>query len=180
MLKNMIALALSVVTLLCLVSCSQPQENNPEVPEVSVIPADISKETTDFTKKLIPLVYQDGEEMESPYYRIVSDDEDNMCYEVQVEGESDPIQIPIDSVIYIVSDPADCRLEKVSFEYTPADGEPETIEQYRIFTTSSNDIPAGEEMEDIAEDTEQPVQESTTVESAEPQESPAATAETEE
>ena len=134
MLKTVITLILSAATLLCLTSCGQPAENDAESSEVSVVPADISKETNDFTKTLIPLDYEEGEDIVSPYYRITKDDDGNMCYEVQVEGEDEPTQIPIDSVIYIVSDPSECRLEKVSFEYTPADGESEIIEQYRIFT----------------------------------------------
>ena len=60
-----------------------------------------------------------------------------LFYEVQPKGEDEPMRLPIDSVIYIVGSPEECKVEKVSFDYTPDGGETETIEQYRIYATSN-------------------------------------------
>ena len=43
----------------------------------------------------------------------------------------------VHSVIYIVGSPEECKLEKVSFSYTQEGGEPEVVEQYRIYATSN-------------------------------------------
>ena len=133
MFKKMIAMFLSVTALMCLAAC-EPKE----APSESIPPAKISGKTEDFNKKLVPLKDRDGEDVESPYYRIATVD-GQLCYEVQVDGEDEPTQVPIDSVIYIVGSPDDCRLEKVSFEYTPEGGETELVEQYRIYATSNGE-----------------------------------------
>lgn len=134
-----ITAAIIMALVLCLGACSaqnsdQPQES--QQPEASIPPADISNTDEIFTKELEPLKYEDGEQMESPFYRVVNGD-DGLSYEVQPKGEDEPLFLPIDSVIYIVGSPEECKVEKVSFDYTPEDGETETIEQYRIYATSN-------------------------------------------
>lgn len=134
-----IAAAIIMALVLCLGACSaqnsdQPQES--QQPEASIPPADISNTDEIFTKELEPLKYEDGEQMESPFYRVVNGD-DGLSYEVQPKGEDETLFLPIDSVIYIVGSPEECKIEKVSFDYTPEDGETETIEQYRIYATSN-------------------------------------------
>ena len=76
-----------------------------------------------------------------------------LCYEVQVEGDDEPTQVPIDSVIYIVGSPEECKLEKVSFSYAQEGGEPEVIEQYRIYATS-NAAATEKEMDPQSEENE--------------------------
>lgn len=139
MFKKIIAMFLSVATLMCLAAC-EPKES----PSESIPPAEISEKTEDFNKRLVPLKDWDEEKAESPYYRITTVD-GQLCYEVQVDGEEKPTQVPIDSVIYIVGSPNECRLEKVNFEYTPEGGETELVEQYRIYVTSNG---AGATVED--------------------------------
>lgn len=139
MFKKMIAMFLAVAALMCLAAC-EPKES----PTESIPPAEISEKTEALNKKLVPLKDRDGEKAESPYYRITTVD-GQLCYEVQVDGEEKPTQVPIDSVIYIVGSPNECRLEKVNFEYTPEGGETELVEQYRIYVTSNG---AGATVED--------------------------------
>lgn len=93
----------------------------------------IENETNDYEKKLVPLDLIPGETTDgSLYYRsVVKDDE--VCYEIQPEGE-EPMTIPVSSaVIYVVENPEDCKVAKVSFDYV-VDGESEHVEQYRIFS----------------------------------------------
>ena len=134
MFRKTIALSLSAAALLCLAACG-PQEGTAP-PEASVTPAEIGEQTEEFSKPLAPFKYQKGEEMESLYYHTATV-EGNLCYEVQPEGE-ERMQVPIDSVIYVVSDPSECRVEKVNFEYTREGGETEVMEQYRIYATANN------------------------------------------
>lgn len=131
MFKKTIAMSLSVAALLCLVACGSRED-----PAASIPPAEITDQAEEFSKPLVPLESREGEKVESPYYRITTVD-GTLCYEVQVEGEDEPTQVPIDSVIYIVSSPDECKLEKVSFSYAQEGGEPEVIEQYRIYATSN-------------------------------------------
>lgn len=131
MFKKTIAISLSVATLLCLAACGPKEE-----PAASIPPAEISDQAEEFSKPLVPLENREGEDVESPYYRITTVDGE-LCYEVQVEGEDEPTQVPIDSVIYIVGSPEECKLEKVSFSYAQEGEEAETVEQYRIYATSN-------------------------------------------
>ena len=126
-------------------------------------PPDITDAAEDFTKELEPLKYKDGEQVESPFYRVISENNE-LFYEVQPKGEDKPMRLPIDSVIYIVGSPEECKVEKVSFDYTPDGGETETIEQYRIYATSNtggvldedgkpvvgDEDPVGEGVEDVS------------------------------
>lgn len=131
MFKKTIAMSLSIAALLCLAACGPKEE-----PAASIPPAEITGQSEEFSKPIVPLEAGEGEEVESPYYRIATVD-GTLCYEVRVEGEDEPTQVPIDSVIYIVGSPEECKLEKVSFSYTQEGGEPEVVEQYRIYATSN-------------------------------------------
>ena len=171
--KKAIAMTLSIAALLCLAACGPTTNPEPAPdPAASIAPAAITDQTEELSEKLIPLDYQEGEMGESPYYRIASVD-GQLCYEVQIEGEEERTQVPIDSVIYLVSSPEECRLEKVSFQYTPEGGETETVEQYRIYVLSGSGgvFTGGEEpaetpesgdetpVDDIAHPSDEPVQE---------------------
>lgn len=135
MFHKTIIFILSIALLLGLSACTVKEESSAE----SIPSAEINGEEEQLSKKLVPLDYQEGEEVESLYYRINKVD-GQLCYEVQPEGEKERMQIPVDSVIYIVSSPDECRIEKVSFDYTPEDGETQTIEQYRIYVTSNSGV----------------------------------------
>lgn len=140
MFKKVIAMSLSIAALMCLAACG-PKEK----PAASITPAEIADQTEEFSKPLVPLEGREGEDVESPYYRVVTAD-GQVCYEVQVAGEEEPTQIPIESVIYIVGSANECKLEKVNFSYTPEGGETEIIEQYRIYATSNTaSLTGGEE-----------------------------------
>lgn len=147
MFKKTIAISLSVATLLCLAACGPKEE-----PAASIPPAEISDQAEEFSKPLVPLENREGKDVESPYYRISTVDGE-LCYEVQVEGEDEPTQVPIDSVIYIVGSPEECKLEKVSFSYAQEGGEAETVEQYRIYATS-NAAATEKEMDPQSEENE--------------------------
>lgn len=131
--------AVFMVLCLCMTGCNSqgedPAQGN-QKPTVSIPPADITDAVEDFTKELEPLKYEDGEQGESPFYRVVGENNE-LFYEVQPKGEDEPMRLPIDSVIYIVGSPEECKVEKVSFDYTPDGWETETIEQYRIYATSN-------------------------------------------
>lgn len=140
MFKKTFTMAMSIAVLLCLAACGPKDE-----PAASIPPAEITDQAEEFSKPLVPLENREGEDVESPYYRITTVDGE-LCYEVQVAGEEEPTQIPIDSVIYIVGDSSECKLEKVNFSYTPEGGETESIEQYRIYATSNTaSLTGGEE-----------------------------------
>ena len=134
-----IVVAMFMALCLCMTGCNSQGEDpahGSQKPAVSIPPADITDAAEDFTKELEPLKYKDGEQVESPFYRVISEN-NVLFYEVQPKGEDKPMRLPIDSVIYIVGSPEECKVEKVSFDYTPDGGETETIEQYRIYATSN-------------------------------------------
>ena len=161
-----IVVAMFMALCLCMTGCNSQGEDpahGSQKPAVSIPPADITDAAEDFTKELEPLKYKDGEQVESPFYRVISENNE-LFEEVQPKGDDKPMRLPIDSVIYIVGSPEECKVEKVSFDYTPDGGETETIEQYRIYATSNtggvldedgkpvvgDEDPVGEGVEDVS------------------------------
>ena len=65
--------AVFMVLCLCMTGCNSqgedPAQGN-QKPTVSIPPADITDAVEDFTKELEPLKYEDGEQGESPFYRV--------------------------------------------------------------------------------------------------------------
>ena len=104
MFHKTIIFILSIALLLGLSACTVKEESSAE----SIPSAEINGEEEQLSKKLVPLDYQEGEEVESLYYRINKVD-GQLCYEVQPEGEKERMQIPVDSVIYIVSSPDESK-----------------------------------------------------------------------
>ena len=140
--KKVIALTLTLMMLLSLAACgSKPNpdasgvdtsKSNPE-PAISLPAASISGQEDEFTKKLVPVTYAEGEQVESLYYKSVVDGGE-VFYEIQPEGEEEPMRVPVASaVIYVVSTAEECQVVKTSFDYEVEGSEPARIDQYRIF-----------------------------------------------
>ena len=93
--KKVIAFTLTLLMILSLAACggrthtndsgSDTSKLDPE-PAISLPAASISGQEDEFTKKLVPVTYADGEQVESLYYKSVVDGGE-VCYEIQPEGE---------------------------------------------------------------------------------------------
>lgn len=139
--RKLIAFLMTALMIVSLAACgkkaadsSGAASSDPGPVDGSYAAVSIENETNDYEKKLVPLDLIPGETTDgSLYYRsVVKDDE--VCYEIQPEGEEEPMTIPVSSaVIYVVENPEDCKVAKVSFDYV-VDGESEHVEQYRIFS----------------------------------------------
>lgn len=140
--KKVIAFTLTLLMILSLAACggrthtndsgSDTSKLDPE-PAISLPAASISGQEDEFTKKLVPVTYADGEQVESLYYKSVVDGGE-VFYEIQPEGEEEPMRVPVASaVIYVVSTAEECQVVKTSFDYEVEGSEPARIDQYRIF-----------------------------------------------
>lgn len=140
--KKVIALTLTLMMILSLAACGgkpnpdasgvDTSKSNPE-PTISLPAASISAQEDEFTKKLVPVTYAEGEQVESLYYKSVVDGGE-VFYEIQPEGEEEPMRVPVASaVIYVVSTAEECQVVKTSFDYEVEGSEPSRIDQYRIF-----------------------------------------------
>lgn len=140
--KKVIAFTLTLLMILSLAACggrthtndsgSDTSKLDPE-PAISLPAASISGQEDEFTKKLVPVTYADGEQVESLYYKSVVDGGE-VFYEIQPEGEAEPLRVPVSSaVIYVVSTAEECQVVKTSFDYEVEGSEPTRIDQYRIF-----------------------------------------------
>lgn len=140
--KKVIAFTLTLLMILSLAACggrthtndsgSDTSKLDPE-PAISLPAASISGQEDEFTKKLVPVTYADGEQVESLYYKSVVDGGE-VFYEIQPEGEAEPLRVPVSSaVIYVVSTAEECQVVKTSFDYEVEGSEPARIDQYRIF-----------------------------------------------
>lgn len=140
--KKVIAFTLTLLMILSLAACggrthtndsgSDTSKLDPE-PAISLPAASISGQEDEFTKKLVPVTYAEGEQVESLYYKSVVDGGE-VFYEIQPEGEEEPMRVPVASaVIYVVSTAEECQVVKTSFDYEVEGSEPARIDQYRIF-----------------------------------------------
>ena len=71
-----IVVAMFMALCLCMTGCNSQGEDpahGSQKPAVSIPPADITDAAEDFTKELEPLKYKDGEQVESPFYRVISE-----------------------------------------------------------------------------------------------------------
>ena len=140
--KKVSAFTLTLLMILSLAACggrthtndsgSDTSKLDPE-PAISLPAASISGQEDEFTKKLVPVTYAEGEQVESLYYKSVVDGGE-VFYEIQPEGEEEPMRVPVASaVIYVVSTAEECQVVKTSFDYEVEGSEPARIDQYRIF-----------------------------------------------
>lgn len=140
--KKVIAFTLTLLMILSLAACGGRTHTNDSgsdtskldsEPAISLPAASISGQEDEFTKKLVPVTYADGEQVESLYYKSVVDGGE-VFYEIQPEGEAEPLRVPVSSaVIYVVSTAEECQVVKTSFDYEVEGSEPTRIDQYRIF-----------------------------------------------
>lgn len=138
--RKLIAFLMTALMIVSLAACgkkaadsSGAASSDPGPVDGSYAAVSIENETNDYEKKLVPLDLIPGETTDgSLYYRSVAKDGE-VCYEIQPEGE-EIMTVPVSSaVIYVVENPEDCKVVKVSFDYV-VDGESEHVEQYRIFS----------------------------------------------
>lgn len=139
--RKLIAFLMTALMIVSLAACGKKAadssgggaSSDPGTTDGSYAAVSIENEINDYEKKLVPLDLIPGETTDgSLYYRSVVEDGE-VCYEIRPEGEEAMI-VPVSSaVIYVVENPEDCKVAKVSFDYV-VDGESEHVEQYRIFS----------------------------------------------
>lgn len=139
--KKLIVFLMTALMIVSLAACGKKPgdgsgaagSSDPGPVDGSYAAVSIENETNDYEKKLVPLDLIPGETTDgSLYYRSVIEDGE-VCYEIRPEGE-EATTVPVSSaVIYVVENPEDCKVVKVSFDYV-VDGESEHVEQYRIFS----------------------------------------------
>lgn len=139
--RKLISFLMTALMIVSLAACSKnPADSSgagassdPGPVDGSYAAVSIENETNDYEKKLVPLDLIPGETTDGSLYYHSAVKDGEVCYEIQPEGE-ETMTIPVSSaVIYVVENPEDCKVAKVSFDYV-VDGESEHVEQYRIFS----------------------------------------------
>lgn len=130
--KFLSILTLVVIFALTLAGCGDKAgggANDPEPlsPPTSTDTGTDTETETEFHKVLTPLKYQEGETVENLYYKTVFAG-DEVYYEVQPDGEAEPLRVRVaDTVIYGI-DEGENYIEKVTLKLD----ESTEIPQYQI------------------------------------------------
>lgn len=146
--KLLFTLTLSLLFILALAGCGGKDVPNSESDgsgAAPIPPAKVETET-EFHKTLVPLKYREEEAVEGLYHKTVYAGGE-AYYEVQPDGESDPLRVPVSETVIYGIDEGENYIEKVTLKLD--DGT--EIPQYQLnvqlsggmtYQTSSYDDPA--------------------------------------
>ena len=115
--KCLFALTLSLIVILALAGCGGKDSPGGQTDDndASLIPPAKVEMETEFRKALAPLKYREEEMVEGLYHKTVYADGE-AYYEVQPDGESEPLRIPVsDTVIYDINE-GENYIEKVTLK----------------------------------------------------------------
>lgn len=135
--KCLFALTLSLIFILALVGCGGKDSPGglTDDGDASLIPPAKVETETEFHKALAPLKYREEETVEGLYHKTVYADGE-AYYEVQPDGEGEPLRVPVsDTVIYGI-DEGENYIEKVTLKLD--DGA--EIPQYQLNVQLSGDM----------------------------------------
>lgn len=135
--KCLFALTLSLIFILALAGCGGKDSPGGQTDDndASLIPPAKVEMETEFRKALAPLKYREEEMVEGLYHKTVYADGE-AYYEVQPDGESEPLRIPVsDTVIYDINE-GENYIEKVTLKLD--DGV--EIPQYQLNVQLSSDM----------------------------------------
>jgi len=123
-----------------------PMADSP-TPDTDVQPTPVS-EITDFQagqaelhEVILPWTFEEGEEIENPYYKRTTDENGTLVYAVMKASNNQVAYLPAGSTVVYVGGDGDCYYEKTTNTYK-LDGEEKTSEQYQLYiVTDSQPVP---------------------------------------
>ena len=148
--KLLFTLTLSLLFILALTGCGGKDDSAGQLGgnDASLIPPAKMETETEFHKTLTPLKYREEETVEGLYHKTVYADGE-AYYEVQPDGETEPLRVPVSETVIYGIDEGENYIEKVTLKLD--DGT--EIPQYQLnvqlsggvaYQTSPYDKPAVE------------------------------------
>ena len=134
--KKMFALLSLLIVVICLAACHPDGAANSQSDASSIPAAEIISHEEDFSLILAPVHYEEGEIVESLYYKIAFLDGESY-FVVQPAGEEDPMLIPVSETVIYGIDEGECTLLRVNMEIEESD-ELIPISQYQMFVRLEN------------------------------------------
>lgn len=129
--KKLILLFLIIQTIMALSACGSGDDTVSDgESDLALLPASIDA-SDEYEVALQPLNYEDGEIVESIYYRMRSQD-DTTCYQVQPADAEEPMNLPLDETVIYAVEGDDCYLKRVNLDIGQ-DAAPVHISQYQLF-----------------------------------------------
>lgn len=122
--KFLFIMTLTLTFVLALAGCSSKQAISTSSSHSS---PNLKDTETEFRKALVPVKYQEEETVEDLYYKTVFSG-DEAFYEVQPDGEDEPLRIPVSETVIYGIDEGENYIEKVTFKLD--DGT--EVSQYQI------------------------------------------------
>lgn len=111
---------------------NEPDAGQEGTPWEDLLEPAIITSDDEFNIPIVPLDYEDGDEVRGIYYRPVSVGSETF-YQVQPEGDAEPMLIPLGgSVIYGVETPDECSVKFVNI-YVQEGESSFNVQQYQIF-----------------------------------------------
>jgi len=138
-LKKFICSALSVVlAACCLTACSKPDETG------KISEGDPTSSVTDFVvgevenhEPILPWQFEEGEEVENPYYKRTTDENGTNVYAVLKASDNQVACLPMsNTVVYMGNSDADCFFERTTNTYK-LDGEDQTVVQFQLYVADT-------------------------------------------
>lgn len=115
--KLLFALTLSLLFILALTGCGGKDNSDGQTGDndASLIPSVKVETETEFHKALTPLKYREEETVEGLYHKTVYADGE-AYYEVQPDGESEPLRVPVSETVIYGIDEGENYIEKVTLK----------------------------------------------------------------
>ena len=134
--KKLFVLLSLLIAVACFAACQPDSTANSQSDTSSIPAAEIVSREEDFSLILAPVHYEEGEIVESLYYKMAFLDGESY-FVVQPAGEEDPMLIPVSETVIYGIDEGECTLLRVSLELEEED-ELIPFSQYQMFVRLEN------------------------------------------
>jgi len=136
-LKEFVCGALSAaLAVCCLTACSAPNEQHLDPAEMGAI-TDFTVGDVEVHEALLPWQFEEGEEVENPYYKRTSDENGVNAYAVLKASDNQVAYLPMSNTVVYMGNSDDCYFERTTNTYK-LDGEDQTVVQFQLYVSGEN------------------------------------------
>lgn len=143
MMRKAIALLLAAVSvMLTLTACGSesdgggkmPNETDEVTPDIGVV-TDFNTGDVELHEAILPWEYDEGEDIDNPYYKRTTDVDGNLVYAVLQASTNQPAYLPMGNTVVYSGNFETCFYERTTVSYTE-NGEHRSNVQYQLYVTA--------------------------------------------
>lgn len=137
--KKLICGALSVaLAACCLTACAKTdqaeQSPDPEVGEPASAVTDFVVGDVEVHEPLLPWQFEEGEEVENPYFKRTTDENGTNVYAVLKASNNQVAYLPMSNTVVYMGGSENCFFERTTNTYK-MDGEDQTVVQFQLYVS---------------------------------------------